>query len=432
MGEWTLTMDAGSIVGLGLGLLPWIALGFFMAFGIREPRPLPEAGDWSPDVPSPDVDEAEPGPLVSIVVPARNEEGNIVRCLASLARLEGVPYEVIVVDDRSDDRTAEVARGVEAGNAMELRVLEGGPLPEGWFGKPWACRQGAAVARGGLLLFTDADTVHHPTLLIRSLRAMEEDGAEVLSLLGRQEVETFGEKLVQPQVFTLIGIRFRSLDRVVPPEGWKEAIANGQFVLVARTAYETIGGHEAVRGEVVEDLRLAQELTRAGSRLSVRQGEDVFSTRMYTSLGQLVDGWTKNVAVGARQASGRWAGLALPGILLFLAFFWLLPAGAVAVAGVGVLATLGVLPSALSVGAGGAFGIWAALSWAMSVAIWAGAYRRFGVSPVMSLIYPLGTVVLALIVGRSWMRGERKIEWKGRTYGQGTESGDRPETLEAR
>lgn len=428
-----MTMDAGSLVGLGLGLLPWIGLGMFMAFGIREPRPLPEAGDWSPEVPSPEIEGDAPGPLVSIVVPARNEEENIVRCLASLARLEDIAYEVIVVDDRSDDRTAEVARGVEVGNAMELRVLEGGPLPEGWFGKPWACRQGAAVARGGFLLFTDADTVHHPTLLVRSLRAMTEDDAQVLSLLGRQEVGTFGEKLVQPQVFTLIGLRFRRLNRVVPPDRWEEAIANGQFVLVARTAYESIGGHEAVRGEVVEDLRLAQELTRGGSRLSVRQGEDVFATRMYTSLGELIDGWTKNVAVGARQASGRWAGLVLPGILLFLGFFWLLPAGAVVVAGLGALATLGSQSLSWNVGAGasssGAFAIWAAVVWAMCVGIWAGAYRRFGVSPVMALIYPLGTLVLAVIVARSWIRGERKIEWKGRTYGQGTESGDRQATL---
>ncbi|TVP58584.1 MAG: glycosyltransferase [Gemmatimonadales bacterium] len=391
-----------------LGILPWVALGVLMAFFIREPRPLP----LRTEVPGPGPTGDDDAVQVSIVVPARNEARNVERCLESLARMEGVAFEVILVDDRSTDDTARIARTVAPGRARELRVIDGEPLPEGWFGKPWACRQGANAARGQLLLFTDADTEHHPDLLVRSLAAMREDDAAVLSLLGRQEMGTVGERLVQPQVFTLIGLRFRSLDRVIDPERWTEAIANGQFVLVERDAYEAIGGHEAVRGEVVEDLRLAQELVRAGHRLTVRQGEDVFSTRMYTSLRELVDGWTKNVSVGARQSADRWGRWALPGIVAFLAVAWMAPA-------------LGLAAGAAAVGAGWIgpahpLLVWAGVTWIFAVFIWMGAYARFGVSPLYALLYPLGTAVLIYILIRSGLRGTRRIEWKGRRYERGT------------
>lgn len=400
------------LMWVGIGLLPWIGLGVFLAFGIREPRSLPPV---STSTGSTGRSPSDGDPLVSIIVPARNEEERIGPCVAALGRFQGVSYEIIVVDDRSSDRTGQVARAQDPGEALHLRVLDGQPLPDGWFGKPWACRQGADAAQGRLLLFVDADTTHEPSLLTRALEAMEEDDAQVLSLLGRQEVETFGEKLVQPQIFTLIGVRFRQLDQVVAPHRWRDAIANGQFVLVTREAYDSIGGHEAVKGEVVEDLRLAQELTRAGNRLTVREGEEVFATRMYTSLRELVNGWTKNVAVGARQASGRWQGVVLPGILLYLTVFWLLPPAAVL--GWGIQAGVGA-------GWGLGFGLWAGISWLMCVAIWAGAYHRFRVSPAMALLYPLGTLVVAFIVLRSWIRGERRIEWKGRRYAEGVVVGE--------
>jgi chlorobactene glucosyltransferase len=407
-----------------LGIVPWLLLGFFMAFAIREPRSLPPAPGPSTGAPGPSpvpsslaiADEAagahDSAPLVSIIVPARNEARNIGRCLETLGRLDYPAFEVVVVDDRSDDDTATLARQVGAGNAQAIRVVEGEPLPEGWFGKPWACRQGAEVARGDFLLFTDADTTHEPSLLSRAMEALHQDGARVLSLLGNQEMETFPEKLVQPQIFALIGLRFRRLDRVLTREGWKDAIANGQYVLVEASAYASIGGHEAVRGEVVEDLRLAQELVRAGHPLTVRLARDAFATRMYTSLGEVVDGWTKNVAVGARQASGPFRGVILPAILLFVTVAWLLPP--TVLLGVGAVAAIGGTP-----GVPTSLLLWAGVATFCTVAIWAGVYRQFGASPAFALIHPLGGVIVLLIVARSWVRGEGRIEWKGRRYSAG-------------
>ena len=393
-------------------LLPWIAVVIYTVFLIREPRPLPS---YPPDNTSTDSaptgsdgwDAGPPqGTLVSIIVPARNEARVIDRCVGSLTRLEGaalgIRHEIIVVDDGSTDDTAERVAALDRGAATSLRLLAGEPLPEGWFGKPWACIQGAEAARGDLLLFTDADTVHEPPLLIRTVAALREDDLDALSLMGRQEMGTFAERLVQPQIFALIGARFRGLDRPVDRSRRRHAIANGQFILVGREVYEAMGGHAAVRGEVVEDLRLAQEIVDGGYRLGVRLGEDVFTTRMYTSLGEIVDGWTKNVATGARQAAGSLAPVALPGILIFLLGIWLLP------------------PAALLLGVAGVWGgaalVWAAMATLTCALIQTGIYHRMGSRWWMGAIYPAGTAVVAFILLRSWIRGDRRIEWKGRRY----------------
>jgi chlorobactene glucosyltransferase len=271
-----------------------------------------------------------------------------------------------------------------------------------------------------LYLFTDADTEHAPDLLARAIAALTEDAAHGLSLIGRQEMGTFGEKLAQPPIFALIGIRFRRLDRVVDGPRWRDAIANGQYILVTRERYEALGGHAAVRGEVVEDLRMAQELVRTGGRLTVRGAQDAFSTRMYTSLADVVNGWTKNLAIGARQAAGPFAPVAVAGIVSALFVMWILPP-------LVLLASL--LPSGMAVagavaghGAGVGGGVegvrlWAAIATGCTVAIWTGAYRQLGAPWWMGFLQPLGQGVVIFIFLRSALRGQRKIEWKGRRYG---------------
>jgi chlorobactene glucosyltransferase len=400
-----------------LGLLPWVVLGAYMAARVRLPRPLPPFPDGAGGAARPGAAGSAPLPSVSVVVPARNEAHNIRACIESLAASRYLDFEIIVVDDRSDDGTAAVARAVPAGNARRIRVIAGEPLPAGWFGKPWACRQGADVAGGEVLLFTDADTRHHPELLARAVAGLLEDGVEALSLLGRQLMETFWEHAVQPQIFFLIGMRFPALERPFTPERWRDAIANGQFILIHREPYEAIGGHAAVRKEVVEDLRLAQEVCRAGGRVAIREAEEIFATRMYRSLGELVAGWSKNVAWGARQTLRQpWAALALPGIVLHLLFFWVVPPVTLVVAGVAaVIGALSVTSPLLA---------WSAGATGIGLVIWMAAARQFHSSPARAVFFPLGAAVATWIVIRSWTRGAR-IEWKGRRYtgGEGEAGG---------
>jgi len=398
-----------------LGLtLPWILLAGFLVFGIRHPRPLPTLA-------KPTTGDAEPPylrdlPFVRVVIPARNEARSIEGCVRSLTEQRYPHFSIVVVDDGSTDGTGELVRGLDRGGAEELLVLAGKPLPEGWFGKPWACTQGASAPltsgrTEGLLLFTDADTRHHPDLLLRSVFALREDRAEALSLQGRQELGSFWERLIQPQVFALLGIRYRRLDRPMTQGESASAIANGQYILVDGERYAAIGGHGAVRGEVVEDLRLAQALTRSGGVLTLREATDVFSTRMYQSLGEIIEGWTKNMAVGARQAGGWWGRLAIPGIVSFLLLAWLLPPLALLTA----LLDLGLGESSdRSVVLG-----WSSLSTLIGVLLWSRIYPHFEVPPPYALLYPLGAAVVAGIATRSWLRGEGRIEWKGRRYTRG-------------
>ncbi|MDX1566209.1 MAG: glycosyltransferase family A protein, partial [Longimicrobiales bacterium] len=241
-----------------LATLPWAALVLFGRFGIRWPRPLPAAGEAADatgapestdDDPRPDT-ESPPGPtrvsglpFVSVIVPARNEAANIETCLLHLTASRYPDFEILVVDDRSDDETGALARAVDPGAARRLEVLDGEPLPAGGLGKPWACWQGYEEASGELLLFTDADTRHAPDLLERSVRGMDEDDAAAVTLMARQLMESFWEKVIQPQLFAMLVMRFSRPDRVLETGRCRDAVANGQFILVKRDAYESIDGH---------------------------------------------------------------------------------------------------------------------------------------------------------------------------------------------
>ena len=370
---------------------PWIALAVYLLIKVRLPPPLPVV-----DV----TDRAYP--LVSVIVPARNEERSIRSCVESICASGYPDFEVLVVDDRSDDATLEMARAVPPNHAKRLVVVEGHPLPEGWMGKPWACAQGARVAGGDLLLFTDADTFHAPDLLERAVAEMDEDEGDALTLLGRQIMDTFWERLIQTHMMAAIVFRFPNPGKPRPPERWRSSIANGQFILFDRGAYDEIGGHEAVRGEVVEDQRLAQILCRSGKRLVVRNGETVFATRMYRSLDELIDGWSKNVSLGARQAVPRWAvPIVMPTAIVVSVLIWILP-------------PVVLLMSLAGVGPAG-WGIWSASLTGFGLLVWSLAGWRLRAPLWTALFYPLAAGVANYIFLRSWIRGGH-VEWKGREY----------------
>lgn len=227
---------------------------------------------------------------MSVIVPARNEETCLGACLESLVAQTGVPFEIIVVDDHSTDRTREIAQSFPG-----VRVIEAGPLPEGWTGKNNAVTAGAGQARGQWLLFTDADTQHLPGSLARALAEAKAREVDLLSYSPEQMVESFWEKAVMPVIFAELASAYRPSEVSDPKSS--AAAANGQYVLIKRVTYDAIGGHAAIASSFLEDVALALAVKQSGKRIFFRYGGDQVRTRMYRSFDQLREGWTKNLAL---------------------------------------------------------------------------------------------------------------------------------------
>jgi glycosyltransferase involved in cell wall biosynthesis len=232
---------------------------------------------------------------VSVIVPARNEEVCLAACLESLVAQDSVPFEIIVVDDHSTDRTREIAGSFTTTNPGKLRVIEAGPLPDGWTGKNNAVTAGARAARGEWLLFTDADTVHLPGSLARALKEARDNNADMLSYSPEQIAVTFWERAVLPVVFAELARQYPP-SRVSDPNSLAAA-ANGQYILVKREAYDAVGGHAAIADSILEDVALAHAIKASGRTIRFRYAADAVRTRMYRNFRQLRDGWTKNLAL---------------------------------------------------------------------------------------------------------------------------------------
>lgn len=375
-----------------LAALPWVLAPLVVVARARRSRAL---ADWADVVPP-------PAPGVSVVIPARDEGRNIERCARSVLASTYPALEVIVVDDHSSDGTGDIARAL-AEHDPRLRVVTPAALPGDWFGKQWACAAGAAVATGEILLFTDADTEHAPDLIPRAVNAMRERGADLLSVAGAQELGTFWERVVQPQLFVMLLARYGGTERVSTSTRPSEVIANGQCIFVRRDAYEAMGGHAAVRDKVAEDLALAQRFVSHGRRIALLTGLAQLSTRMYTSLGEIVRGWVKNVYAGGREAvpCGALGRAAYPALLLAVPLFGLAPIVAL-VAGLGGFGSTTVV-------------LWGLVCVACAMMFWCAFYRLAGLPIWYGALYPLGLALVLYIVVAALGRG-RRVAWKGRTY----------------
>jgi chlorobactene glucosyltransferase len=372
--------------------LPWIVPLLVTYFRLRHSRSL----DDESDIP------LENPPLVSVIVPARNEAHNIARCVRSILSTTYPNLELIVVDDSSTDQTAAIAREATAGD-QRTRVVTSPPLPDGWFGKQWACATGAKLAHGSVLQFTDADTVHSADLVTRSTNAMREARAQLFSVAGRQELGGFWEKVIQPQIFTILSMRYGGTESVTEATSVSNKIANGQCIFVTHDSYNAIGGHGAVRSSVAEDLMLAQRFFAARKRVVLMLGVNQLSTRMYASLDEIIAGWRKNVFAGGLDSVpfGRVGRTFFPLVLLLPPLMQLLPVLVL------ILGALGHISSPIT--------LWATMSSVATLIWWLVVYLTVGENPLYALIYPLGALVLLYIFVTAVIRG-RRVTWKGRTY----------------
>jgi chlorobactene glucosyltransferase len=342
------------------------------------------------------------GRLVSVIIPARNEATTIATVIRSILETSYSPMELLVVDDRSTDDTAAVVEGLATDS--RLRLIRGEELPDGWYGKPWACVQGYRQARGELLLFTDADTKHQPRLLAHAVGALEQEEASLVTVSPIQRCMTFWERLVMPQIWFLLSLRYhpRTVNRA---RRSTDVIANGQFILTTRAAYETAGTHAAVRGEVAEDLAMAQTYLGRGLKLHFAFAERLMETRMYQGLAPLVEGWSKNIYLGGRRSfpDEPLRRSLVPAMLILAMLFWLAPPAV-------LMLTLAV-PSVGQLGP-------AVFATGLSVLFWTLISHGMKIPAVYGLGYPLGALMSLYIILRSTWRGGRRVEWRGRVYSE--------------
>lgn len=381
------------ILPAALWSLPWVVPPIITYFRLRNSRSLDDERDAPP----------RDAPLVTVIVPARNEARNIERCVTSILATTYPNLELIVVDDSSTDGTADIARKAVDGDAR-ARVVRNAPLADGWFGKQWACAMGARLATGTVLQFTDADTVHSPDLVTRSINAMVRTDADLFSVTGRQELGGFWEKVIQPQIFTVLSMRYGGTESVNRSKRVSDKIANGQCIFVKRESYDAIGGHAAVRASVAEDLLLAQRFFAARKRVVLMLGVNQLSTRMYDSLREIVKGWRKNVFAGGIDSVpfGRIGQILFPLALLVPPLLELLP-------------PLALILSAFGTAASSTLLLWASISVAATLGWWILVYATIGEHPSYALAYPLGAALLLYIFFTAVIRG-RRVSWKGRTY----------------
>ena len=367
-------------------------------------------------------DPTTPTPLVSVLVPARNEARRIVPCVESLLLQDYPNYELLVLDDHSEDQTAEVVTGLGLSRerTSTRRLLTGRPLPEGWTGKAWACQQLAAAARGEYLLFTDADTVHEPAALGACVHHAMQTRAALLSAWPCQTTGSFSERAVIPLVYVLLlgALPHYLLHRLQRRPEYARGVsgktletlgaANGQYLLFRRDAYDAIGGHAAVRDHLVEDVALGRMIaarTLMGLRLINCDGSRLVRCRMYTSFPEVWEGFTKNLrAAFAESSFSFWlfgvlqtAGLLLPFVFACLPSFngrwWWLPAGQVA--------------------------------WIYALRLLLAV--RFRTSILGVWLHPAGQALSLLIGLNSWrLSAQKGVTWKGRTYRMARSPGGEP------
>lgn len=363
------------------GIITFLAVLLLIAvsnwFALRRLESYSHSGAW---------------PRVSILLPARNEAENIAACARSLLAQDYPDFEVLALDDDSTDGTDDLLRELAAHDSR-LRVLRGFLLPEGWLGKHWACQQLAQAAQGDLWLFTDADTVHHPHALREAVAALQTENADLITALPHQEMRSWGERLIVSilpwSIFCFYPLAVAERLRWPPL-----VMAVGQFMLFRREAYQRIGGHEAVRAHVADDIALAQRLAAHGGRWRLLDAGERVTCRMYRNFEQAYQGFSKNLfaAFGYNTA-------AFTAIWFWLGLVFLAPPLLLALWPLRMVASPALPLTAI----GMALGLWGLSVWRLRL-------------PIHLLVaYPLSVALAVLIAARSLILTlTGKATWKGR------------------
>ena len=342
---------------------------------------------------------ASDAPLVSILVPARNEQDRVLEdSIRSILAQDYGRFEVVAVNDRSTDATAAILKRLAQGDER-LRVIEGEELPPGWLGKPYAMHQALSYGSGEWILATDADMIFEPSALRTALDRTLEAKGDALTLIPQFEAHSFWERVMVP-TWEWVFLMFTIFYRINDPKT-DRAAAIGGFFLMRRSVLDSVGGYERLKDEVMEDVRLADRIKRSRARLLIDRAPTLIRTRMYRTFREMWECSTKNFFSGFNYSFS----LALISVVsMYL--------GAVAPPLIAIAAAIAIISGTdLS-----SLFIPAALSWVFQVVIMAVINKRAGVSPVYALTSPLGLGVIYAMLFDSSVRitTGRGVTWKGR------------------
>jgi chlorobactene glucosyltransferase len=381
-----------STLAMGLGLfIAWLVHGKSNMSIIVNPD---VGGELHPSAGQP--------PMISVIIPARNEARNISRCVQALFKQTYPNFEILVIDDRSSDKTLELLTELKKEDER-LHILHGTEMPTGWAGKPHALVQGAAAAHGEWLCFMDADTFAEPALLWSAYHQAITHEADMFSILTEQELGSFWERTILPLVFLGLSFGFPA-ERVNDPTK-PDAISNGQFILIERHVYHQIGGHTAVKDRIDEDRAIASLVKSLGYRLILADGRKVARTRMYTSLPEMWEGWTKNIYLGLLDRLWLLLFGTLLGLLVSILLpFWLIGSLVWLTSGGGACAAV-VMGEAC-------------LLWGYLLGKRLQACRAFGIPSGYAFTFPLGALIFTAMMLASAFNviSGRGVIWKGRRY----------------
>lgn len=343
-------------------------------------------------------------PSVSILLPARNEEKNIHACITSLLGQDYPDFDIIVINDRSTDRTQvlveEIKSRLDKDNPGRLKLLNIKDLPAGWTGKTHGLCQGAKIARGEWLLFTDADTIHSPLSLKSSVAYSLERNIDFLSLYPQSRSNSFWEKIAQPLGGSILTIWY-PFEKINSP-GHKTAFANGQYILIKRDCYAEIGGHEHVRGELLEDVSMAEAAKAIGKNIRMAYGFNLFSTRMYAGLSQIWKGWRRIFRLLMNKKKTRYP-LSLFLMLVFslLPFFILMDASLLSKGGIHAFTYI--------------INLFEVLFICLTMFF---IYRLAKSSPVWAIFHPIACLIMTGIILDALLTEilKKPIDWRGTLY----------------
>jgi chlorobactene glucosyltransferase len=335
------------------------------------------------------------GLLVSILIPARNEELNIKKCVNSALAQNYANFEVIVLDDNSSDATPQILAEI-ADLEKRLYLIRGDSLPAGWTGKNWACHQLARVARGDVLLFMDADTYMSPTALSATVGALADNQTGLLSALPAEETGTWGEKFIVPIIHWAI---FCIMPLILAFKKWIPSIAvsHGQYMCFTREAYNQIGGHAAVRNRIVEDKAITSLVVKAGIKWRLFDGTSILSCRMYHTSKEACEGLIKNLF--------PFFGYNIP----YFVFVWVW----LIIVFWQPIVTLGILAAGVNIDP--KYIIPSIFNLGLSLIIWGIFYRRFKFPFYLTFLYPITQIVVSTVAMFSMVRNLKGTAvWKGR------------------